>query len=50
LAKNRGYDMQPEFGKNNSSASMVNYTKIKSAGEVQDELRKSANKPMQKTE
>ena len=39
LAIDRGYDMQPEFDKNNSKASMVNYSKVKSGGEQQDDLR-----------
>ncbi len=39
MTKNAGYDMQPEFDKNNSKAAMVNYSKVKSGGEVQDELR-----------
>lgn len=37
-----GYDMQPEFDKNNSKSAMVNYSKIKSGGEIQDDLRKEA--------
>jgi len=39
LTQNAGHDMQPEFGKNNAKAAMVNYSKVKSGGEVQDELR-----------
>jgi hypothetical protein len=38
--QDQGYDMQPEFDKNNSKAAMVNYSKIKSGGEIQDDLRK----------
>lgn len=43
MAKNAGYDMQPEFDKSNTKAAMVNYSKIKSGGEVQDELRQGTS-------
>ena len=43
LTQNAGHDMQPEFGKNNSKAAMVNYSKVKSGGEVQDELRQGTS-------
>ena len=38
--KDSGMDMQPEFDKNISQSPPVNYTKIASAGEIQDEIRK----------
>jgi len=41
----KGYDMQPEFDKHTSKSATVNYTKIKSAGEVQDDLRAAEETP-----
>ena len=39
-AKDSGIDMQPEFDKNMSQSPPVDYSKVTSAGEIQDELRK----------
>lgn len=39
MVQDHGSEMQKEFDKNVSEAAMVNYSKVKSAGEIQDELR-----------
>ncbi len=40
--KNSGADMQPEFDAHTSEAAAVNYFPTRSAGQVQDELRRAA--------
>ncbi len=44
MAKNRGYDMQPEFDAHTSRAAAVNYSPPRTGGQLQDELR-AADRP-----
>ena len=43
--KNRGADMQPEFGVHTSDAPSVNYASPRTGGQVQDELRAGGDRP-----
>lgn len=49
MAKDGGSNLQPEFDKSNSKAAMVNYSKGKSGGEIQDELRQATNQKKTKS-